>query len=91
MNEILNELREIKYIIALNNKSTFNVVELCAYTGMSKPWVYQLLQKKEIPHYKRGSRVYFDREEIDKWRKGHKVETVEDAEAAADVHNYMNK
>lgn len=89
--EILNELREIKTLIHFSNKNTFNVKELCIYAGMSKQWIYQLLTQKQIPHYKRGTRVYFDRAEIDNWLKGHKVETIEDAEATAEVHDYMNK
>lgn len=90
-NEILNELREIKNLINFSTKNTFDVKELCIYTGMSKQWIYQLLNRKEIPHYKRGSRVYFDRAEIENWLKGHKVETIADAEATAEIHNYMNK
>ena len=37
------------------------------YIHLSVPTVYGLVSKQTIPHYKRGNRLYFKREDIEKW------------------------
>lgn len=44
-----------------------NLVELCAYVGLSADAVYRKTSAGEIPHSKRGKKLYFSRAEIDKW------------------------
>ncbi len=47
-------------------------------TGLSKGTIYNLISNRKIPHYKRGKRVYFDREELLKWIKDGKRKTIEE-------------
>lgn len=40
-------------------------------TGLKKSTIYNLVQQRKIPHYKRGKRLYFDQKELLDWiRKG---------------------
>ncbi|WP_394338490.1 helix-turn-helix domain-containing protein [Hymenobacter chitinivorans] len=36
-------------------------------TRLSKPRIYGLVSAREIPHYKRGNKLYFHREELLAW------------------------
>ncbi len=38
--------------------------------GLPRPTIYQWVRKKEIPHYRKGKRLYFSKLEIDKWVRG---------------------
>src|SRR5690606_34812783 len=49
-----------------------NGIELAErITGLKKSTIYNLVQQRKIPHYKRGKRLYFDQKELLDWiRKG---------------------
>lgn len=47
----------------------------CAYTGLSKQTVYRKTRKGEVPHSKRGKRLYFDKKEVDEWLLANKIST----------------
>jgi excisionase family DNA binding protein len=36
-------------------------------TGLAKPTIYAMTSKGTIPHFKRGAKLYFDRELLLKW------------------------
>jgi predicted DNA-binding transcriptional regulator AlpA len=38
-------------------------------TGLAKPSIYGLIWRKEIPHYKKGKRLYFSKIELLNWIK----------------------
>jgi excisionase family DNA binding protein len=38
-------------------------------TGLAKGTVYNLVAERKIPHYKRGKRIYFNRQELQNWIK----------------------
>jgi excisionase family DNA binding protein len=45
----------------------FTVETLAIYLGVSKQWVYERVQLKEIPHMKIGKFPRFKRKAIDQW------------------------
>ena len=60
----------------LNRKPIFNTDELSEFTGISKSTIYKFTSQKMIPHYVRGKFLYFDKKEIIKWMKEHKVSVI---------------
>lgn len=54
--------------------------ETCAYIGLSKSRLYVLCSQKQIPHYKQG-KLYFVREELDKWLTSKRVPTAQEVES----------
>ena len=44
-----------------------NLKECAAFTGFSMSRLYQLTSKGLIPHFKRGNRLFFDRDEVEMW------------------------
>ncbi|CAN0454054.1 unnamed protein product, partial [Ectocarpus fasciculatus] len=41
--------------------------EVCVLTGLARPTIYKLVQHSEIPYFRRGRLLYFDRDEILQW------------------------
>ena len=54
------------------------------YIKLAKSTIYGLTSKKEIPHYKKGKKIYFKKEELKKWlesgKRKSKMELNEEAE-----------
>lgn len=42
------------------------IEEACEYLHLAKPTLYKKVHHQEIPHYKRGKRLYFLRKDLDK-------------------------
>lgn len=71
----------------LANKSTMNISEAAAYTGLSVSFLYKLTSQQEIPHYKpRGKNLAFDRAELDEWQKQNKICTLQEIDQQASDH-----
>jgi len=62
--EILQELREIKQLLALNKKM-WTLEDFCAFTGLSKQYAYHLTSTGKVKFYRPfGKMIYFDAEEV---------------------------
>jgi len=48
-------------------RTTFTVLEVAGYIGVSRDFVYSLVARNEIPHIRIGSRIVFKRTSIDSW------------------------
>ena len=69
--------------IFLNQKEIFNFDEAAAYLNMSKSTLYKLTSSKSIPHYKPIRFVFFEKADLDKWIRGHRVTSVDEMHATA--------
>ncbi len=56
----------------------FTVPEVAEYLHLSTPSIYRLISSRQIPHQKRGKRVYFRKSEIDSWLSQGRRKTVEE-------------
>ena len=62
--------------LLMSDKKTLTIEEGCNYTGYSKSYMYKLTSGQLIPHLKRGKKVFFDREELDRWLRLNKVRDI---------------
>ena len=83
MEEILQRLNTIERntLLAAKNVLTFDDVVLL--TGLSKSHLYKLTARKEIPYYRKGKYIYFDRAEVEAWMKENRVETKTESQQRA--------
>ena len=65
---------ELIKTLLLGNKKTLTLEEACEYTGYKLSYMYKLTSRGEIPHYKRGKKVFFDKDELDAWMISNKVQ-----------------
>jgi hypothetical protein len=57
----------------------------------SKPTWYSKISRNEVPHYKRGKKLYFLKSEIDEWLKQGKCKSNAEIEQEAQVYLLNNK
>jgi excisionase family DNA binding protein len=64
-----------------------NVNEAANFLGYSKTYLYELIQKNEVPHYRpTGRKVIFLPKDLIEWVKSGKVKTNQEIEAEAANH-----
>jgi excisionase family DNA binding protein len=71
--------------------SWLDVDEFCEYhpEKPAKQTVYQWTANGEVPHHKRGKKLYFLKSEIDQWLKNGRRKT--NAELSAEASSYTRK
>lgn len=58
------------------SKDWLTVTEVSRLVRLSKPTVYQLASKNQIPHYRpSGGKLLFDRAEVEAWIMAGRVES----------------
>jgi excisionase family DNA binding protein len=67
-----------------------NIKQLATYLDLSVSALYKMTSTKEIPHAKRGKRLYFDKKDIDAWVLEHKVTTRSDIDKMATAYILKN-
>lgn len=66
--EILKKLDEIQAAV-YSSKTLLTFSEGCKYLGISESHGYKLTSRAEIPFYKNGKLIYFDRVQLEQWAK----------------------
>ncbi len=70
--------------LLLSQKTVLNFVEVAAYTGLSKSYLYKLTSTGGIPCYKpQGKQIYFSKLEIDQWLLQNRKATSDELESQA--------
>jgi len=96
--KITNDLNEIKYLILkLNLVQTkeepeadiLNVQEASKLLNLATATIYNKVNKKEIPHFKKGKKLYFSKTGIIAWLKEGKKLTV--SEIKEEVNETLSK
>ena len=81
----------LKVIIDNNNiklSTIMTVEQVSEYLSLSVATLYGYTSKKEIPHAKRGKKLYFEKNAIDKWLFENNSKTNEEIEKIADTYLY---
>ena len=86
MNEIMQKLESIEKMALLGAKNVLDIDDACLLTGMSKGHLYKLTSNRGIPHYKNGRKLYFKREELEKWMLDERVKTNEEIDREATTY-----
>ena len=80
---LISEIAEIKTLITkiqepitLSKKLPIDIDEACRIIGKAKPTIYALVQKRMIPCYKNGKKLYFFEEELLEWITKGKKKTI---------------
>jgi hypothetical protein len=60
-----------------------DIKALSAYIKTSPSAIYKFTSEDTIPHYKKGKRLFFKREEINDWTYTNKIKTTNDIEREA--------
>ena len=85
---LITRLEQFIQLHSINNKPALTVEEAALYTGRSTSNLYKLTSRGIIPHSKPyGSRIYFNRQELDAWMLQNPIKTARqiDEEAATNA------
>jgi excisionase family DNA binding protein len=65
---------------AAEPKSMMTVMELAAYTGYKKSYIYKMVWERRIPHCKapQGRKLFFEYDKIVAWLTAQQPKTVEE-------------
>lgn len=70
-------------------REVLNLEQAAEYVSLSKSAIYKKTSERNIPHFKKGKKLYFKRFELDAWLTGEKVDT--NAEIEKIAQNYIIK
>ena len=89
---LLQKLYEVTNVtktgVAISPIMTLKLVS--AYLDLSLSALYKMTSNRDIPHSKRGKRLYFNKAEIDTWVLEHKRVTNDDIEKMASEYIQRN-
>lgn len=89
--ERLDRIEQLTLHSLVASKDTLCMDEAVVYTGLKQNYIYNLVHNRSIPHFKSkgGKMLYFDRADLDKWMRAHRVSSAE--ELAQDAATYVVK
>ena len=73
---ILQRLHVIELILK-GSKKVMTLDEFCRYTGYTKNYTYKMTSRNQVPHFKRGKKVFFDKNMVDEWLKMYPIADLE--------------
>ncbi|RKD90417.1 helix-turn-helix domain-containing protein [Mangrovibacterium diazotrophicum] len=85
----MERLENIESLL-LAHQGTLTLTQAAEFTGLSKSTLYKLTASANIPHYKCGKIIYFDREELEAWMKRNPVKMSEETDAEASKYVTLN-
>lgn len=83
MGEIMEKLEQIRCATLIGAKDTLTVEECALLTGYSEATLYGYTSRREIPHFKRGNKIYFSKSEVEAWMRSTPVPTVDESKSQA--------
>jgi len=81
--DIAKRLDRLEALTALSAKNVLDINDTAELTGYSVKYLRLLIARREIPHYRRGNRLYFNRDEIEDWMMGERIPTNEEIQTRA--------
>lgn len=68
-------------------KSILSFQEFCEYTGFKKSYAYKLTHQRLVPHSRpNNGRIFFLKEDVDKWLMSNPIATTEQIDASASTY-----
>ncbi len=96
--QLLHEVADIKnYLLNLNassktesiitnDKDLLTVGDVARKLKVTTGAIYNMTHTRQIPHFKKGGRVYFDAEDINKWIRDDRRKTLKQLQEEANLN-----
>ena len=85
----LNNIENLLKTVLQNDNSTvtftevLNLTQASVYVSLSKSAIYKKTSERNIPHFKKGKKLYFKKSELDHWLTSMKISTKDEIDQAA--------
>lgn len=80
------QLEEIRDLSALSQKGMLSSEEAARFLGVTNDHVRRMASRREIPHYKMGKYLRFDRLDLEEWMRQERIDPIYEAEEEADLY-----
>lgn len=70
----------------IGGKAVLNVKEAAIYTCKNIKTIYNLVNKRKIPHYKHEGKLYFKKAELDEWLTENRIKTSKEIDIEATTY-----
>lgn len=87
LREVVNESNKDSLKVDSDSSELLNIEQAANFLGLAKQTLYAHTSKREIPHLKRGKKLYFEKEKLIEWLQEGKQKT--QAEIQAETQNYL--
>ena len=67
LRQLADRLDRIEQITLIQAKNVLGVEDVATLTGYSVKHIYRLTSDRDIPHFKRGGKLYFLKKEVENW------------------------
>ena len=67
-------------------KTVLDLDEAVLYTGYSRGYLYKLTSTRQIPHFKKARKLFFNRSELDDWLQEQRIKTDEEIDSEATTY-----
>jgi excisionase family DNA binding protein len=82
LDDISARLSRLEKMLA-TAKNVLTIDEASMLTGYSVKYMRVLISQHRIPYYRRGNRIYFNREEVEKWIMANRIPSDDEISAEA--------
>jgi excisionase family DNA binding protein len=88
----LNTIENLLKAVIKNDNGTVTITEVlnldqaAEYISLSKSAIYKKTSERNIPHFKKGKKLYFKRSELDAWLTELRIDTNAEIEKQADEY-----
>lgn len=85
-NHLLNQSANTPEPMPYPSEDKFlTVTEVSQMLNISKGAIYNMTSTRQIPFFKKGGRVYFDKKEIDEWIRQDRRKTIKQLQVEAEM------
>lgn len=75
LEELSQKIDRIGELALIGAKSVLGLKETALFTGYSLGQLYRMTSGQEIPHFKKGNKLYFKKADLEAWMCSNRVQT----------------
>ena len=84
-------LQDNSKVLQVGSVEILNLDQATEYLSLSKSTLYKFTSQREIPHFKKGKKIYFRKKELDDWLTQLRIATKDEIEQEAINYLIKNK
>lgn len=84
-------LQDNSKVLQVGSPEILNLDQATEYLSLSKSTLYKFTSQREIPHFKKGKKIYFRKKELDDWLTQLRIATKDEIEQEAINYLIKNK
>ena len=89
--DIRQRLERIEKMLLVSSMSVLDIEGASLLTGLSVGRIHHLTAERQIPHYKKSRKLYFKKDELERWMLDQKIPSAADIDQQATTYVATNK